>query len=186
MTTARVTPLTGPDAATRFRRAAGHLPTGASVVTALDRHDPFGMTVGSLTCASYDPPMIIFFAQRGSRTASVIEASGWFGVNVLGRGAEAQCYRFASSAPDRFDDIELCESLSGMPRLRRAVLWMDCRLDSVVTAGDHLGFLGRVQDYDATSCREQPLVYCKSRIAPLNAGSGRHLPAESLTWWGEL
>lgn len=177
---------TDPVAGTRFRRAVGRLPTGVAIVTASDEdRRPAGMTVASVTCASYDPPMIAFFAQVGSRTAEVVLDRGRFGVNVLGRGHEDACYRFGSSDPDRFTGLDVVESERGTPRLECAILWLECSVDTVLPTGDHLGFVGRVLDYDAPSSRAQPLVYCKSRIAPLHGGSARHLPTESLTWWGE-
>src|SRR3546814_11657520 len=65
------------DAAT-FRRALGHVPTSVAVVTATDAHGPVGMTVGSFTSISLDPPLVGFFADCGSSTLARVQAGGSF------------------------------------------------------------------------------------------------------------
>jgi flavin reductase (DIM6/NTAB) family NADH-FMN oxidoreductase RutF len=42
-----------------YRRALGHVPTSVAVVTASARSGPVGMTVGSFTSVSLDPPLIL-------------------------------------------------------------------------------------------------------------------------------
>ena len=51
-----------------FRRALGHVPTAVSVVTATDEQGHVGMTVGSFTSISLDPPLVGFFADTESTT----------------------------------------------------------------------------------------------------------------------
>ena len=200
MTQAAVGPRVGWKAPTDFRRLMGRMPTGVAVVTALGRPsrkwdargettldtnlERHGMTVDSLTCASYDPPMVSFFADRSSATGRAVLASGRFGANVLGRGAEQTCYRFASPGPDKFAD-EAVDDDARLPRVPGAVIWLECALESTIEAGDHTGFLGRVVSAEAPLPATSPLVYCRSRLGALKAGSARHLPTETLTWWNE-
>ena len=67
-----------------FRNVLGHFPTGVTVVTGMDGDEPAGLTIGSFTSVSLDPPMVGFLPGKGSSTWEAIQKSGSFCVNVLG------------------------------------------------------------------------------------------------------
>jgi flavin reductase (DIM6/NTAB) family NADH-FMN oxidoreductase RutF len=128
-----------------FRRVLGHHPTGVSVVTALDADDgPVGMTVGSFTSVSLDPPLVAFYPMRGSSTFDSIAKSGTFCVNILASDQEELCRRFASQRADKFRDVGWRASSLGSPILDDVIAWVDCRLTVVQEAGDHLFVLDEV------------------------------------------
>ncbi|MFF9803100.1 flavin reductase family protein, partial [Streptomyces rochei] len=73
------------DDAADYRHALGHVPTSVAVVTASARSGlPVGMTVGSFTSVSLDPPLIAFFVDRSSKTWPRLYEASRFGVNILG------------------------------------------------------------------------------------------------------
>lgn len=168
---------------TTFRRAAGRIPSAVSIITGQGGTTRLGLTVATLTPVSNEPPMLQFLAARTSVTAAAIVATGAFGVTVLARGQEAECYRFATSGGDKFAGLEVDAFPSGLPRIPGGVFAADCVIESTVPAGDHLAVFGRVLMFDAATSAASPLVFYRSKVARLDAASGRHIPTESLSWW---
>src|SRR3546814_9749215 len=96
------------------------------------------MAVGSFASVSLEPPLVAFFAGRSSSTWPRIEAAGSFCVNILAEDQEGICRRFASKEDDKFAGIAWHQAGSGSPLLGGVLAWIDCDIDSVVDAGDHV------------------------------------------------
>lgn len=144
----------------RFRHVLGHYPTGVVVVTALDRTGAaIGMTVGSFTSVSLDPPLVAFLPDRNSSSWRALRESGErFCVNVLSAGQEDVCRAVAVRKTDKFHDIEWRPSPAGNPVINGAVAWIDCVTEQLHDAGDHHIVVGRVlhlQEGDG----ETPLLF---------------------------
>ena len=60
----------------RFRHVLGHFPTGVTVVTAAADGEPVGLTIGSFTSVSLDPPLVAFLPGQGVRRVAGIERGG--------------------------------------------------------------------------------------------------------------
>jgi len=128
-----------------FRHVLGQYPTGVSVVTAIgpDR-EPVGLAVGTFTSVSLEPALVGFIPARTSRSWPRIEAAGRFCINILSDRQEDVCRRFASKADDKFAGLAWSPAPSGAPVLDGAIAWIDCELEAVHPAGDHLIVIGRV------------------------------------------
>jgi len=76
-----------------FREVLGQYPTGVVVVTATDNAgDAIGMTVGSFTSVSLDPPLVAFLPSKTSSSWRALRESGdSFCINVLGASQEDVC-----------------------------------------------------------------------------------------------
>ena len=130
----------------RFRRVLGHYPTGVSVVTGTSADGaPVGLAVGSFTSVSLDPPLVAFLPAQSSSSWPKIEAAGTFCVNILAADQEPVCRAFATPGVDKFAGLNWRPAASGAPILDGAVAWIDCSLQAVHEAGDHLIVIGRVQ-----------------------------------------
>jgi 3-hydroxy-9,10-secoandrosta-1,3,5(10)-triene-9,17-dione monooxygenase reductase component len=148
-----------------FRTVLGHFPTGVTVVTAIDPSDgdpiPVGLTIGSFTSVSLEPPLVGFLPQTDSDTWKAIERSGRFVVNELNCEQGELCWRFAKSGneQERFDGVGWRPAPSGAPILDQAVAWIDCEIEGVHEMGDHYFVLGRVTDLgaDPVESGEPPL-----------------------------
>lgn len=141
--------MSGFDSA-RFRKVLGHFPTGVTVITAAGPDGPVGFTIGSFVSVSLDPPLVGFLPQRTSATWAPMEQSGAFCVNVLAAEQAELCWKFAKDADDKFAGVAWSPTAdTGSPRLDGVLAWMDCRLESVSDAGDHIWVMGRVLDLDA-------------------------------------
>lgn len=160
----------------RFRAALGQYPTGVVVVTATDEAgEPVGMTVGSFTSVSLDPPLVAFLPSRTSSSWRALRESGdTFCINVLGAGQEDLCRAVAMRKTDKFAGFALRESPAGNPVVDGAVVWIDCVTEQVHEGGDHDIVVGRVLalDHDST---DQPLLFFRGgygSFTPLSLASG--------------
>jgi 3-hydroxy-9,10-secoandrosta-1,3,5(10)-triene-9,17-dione monooxygenase reductase component len=157
---------------TWFRRVLGHFPTGVVIVTAVHDGRPAGMSIGSFTSVSLDPPLVAILPAKTSTSWPAIEAAGAFCVNILNARQEALCRAFATSGADKFAGVTWRTAPSGSPVLAGALAWLDCSLEQVVEAGDHLIALGRVAALDVGEQGEDwdsgPLVFFQGGYGTVN------------------
>lgn len=135
--------------AATFREVMGHYPTGVCVITAMGPDDkPVGMVVGSFSSVSLDPPLVGFFPARSSGSWPQIEEAGHFCVNVLASDQTSLCRQIASPG-DKWAGVQYELSNHKLPVLDGAMAAIECRLESVIEAGDHWLVLGRVLGLEA-------------------------------------
>ncbi|MCY3619936.1 MAG: flavin reductase family protein [Acidimicrobiaceae bacterium] len=127
-----------------FRRVLGHYPTGVTVVTAACPGGPEGMTIGSFTSVSLDPPLVSFCPGHDSDSWIRMRDVGSFCVNVLGDDQSGVSTTFASKVDDRFDGLRTRVEATGAPVIEGCRAWIDCHLEAVHVAGDHDIVVGRV------------------------------------------
>ncbi len=152
---------TAPIDSAQFRTVLGHFLSGVTVVTAIDPDTkrPVGMAVGSFTSVSLDPPLVAFLPGRTASAWGAIHAAGSFCVNMLAVNQEQVSRTFASKVEDRFSGLGWTPaSHTGSPRLDGALAWIDCDIDAVHEAGDHLIVIGAVRALDVSS-ETGPLAY---------------------------
>lgn len=143
-----------------FRRILGHFPTGVVVIAALtDDGSPAGMSVGSFTSVSLEPPLVAFFPARSSTSWPKIEQAGSFCANILTDEQEHVCLALSRPGGEKFEGLSWRASArSGSPVLDGVAGWVDCDIDNVIEAGDHYIVVGRVLDLD-TETPDRPLVF---------------------------
>lgn len=132
----------------KYRQVLGHFPTGVTVITASNDGVPVGMAVGSFASVSLDPPLVAFFAGNSSTSWPKIKAAGSFCVNILAEDQEGVCRRFSSKDEDKFAGLGWRPTSSGTPLLDGVLAWIDCDIDSVIDAGDHVCVMGRVRELE--------------------------------------
>lgn len=150
----------------RFRQVLGHFPTGVTVVTTSSSRGPAGLTIGSFSSISLEPPLVGFFPGVTSDTWPAIEESGSFCVNVLGADQGELCWRFAKDIDgDRFADVPWQPAPTGSPILGGAVAWIDCTVADVHTIGDHLLVVGAVQALDVAAAESpDPMLFFRGKL----------------------
>ena len=177
---APIAPATGssreasPIAPQWFRKVLGQYPTGVCAVTSVSgENTPVGMTVGSFTSVSLDPPLVAFFPDKGSTSWPRIQSSGRFCVNILSEDQESVCRQIASKHPRKMDAIAHRLSPHGNPVIDSVVAWIDCQIASVTEAGDHFVVLGRVLHLEIEK-PSLPLLFFRGgygRFQPLSLAS---------------
>jgi len=159
-----------PDGGKAFRTILGHYPTGVCAVTAMDDAGaPVGIIVGSFTSVSLEPRLVGFLPARSSSTWSKIEAAGKFCINVLGDCQHSVCASLSRRGDDKFADIEYGLSELGSPIIEGTLAWIDCTLEAVHDAGDHVFVLGRVEGLDLHA-EGNPMIFHKggyNKVIPL-------------------
>jgi flavin reductase (DIM6/NTAB) family NADH-FMN oxidoreductase RutF len=150
---------------TWFRRVMGCYPTGICVVTAQSNNgDLLGLTIGSFTSVSLNPPLIAFFPDKTSTTWPRIAEVGRFCVNVLAGHQSSLCRSMATRGQDKFKDVDYRRSPRGSVIIADAAAWIECVLHDQHEAGDHFAVYGRVEDLDVGS-EGSALVFFKGNLS---------------------
>jgi flavin reductase (DIM6/NTAB) family NADH-FMN oxidoreductase RutF len=153
-----------------FRRALREWASGVTIVTSRAGDVVHGMTVSSFTSVSLEPPLVLVCADKSSNTLGVIAQSGVFAAHVLAAGQEALANRFAAKVDEdrRFEGIAWKSGATGAPILPGAVVVLDCRVVASHDAGDHVIYVGRVEDLIAG--QGEPLIYHRGAYRALATG----------------
>jgi 3-hydroxy-9,10-secoandrosta-1,3,5(10)-triene-9,17-dione monooxygenase reductase component len=141
-----------------YRATLGHFCSGVTIVTSTSDDGPAGLTCQSFSALSLDPPLILLCPGKGSTSWPKIEAAGAFCVNVLADAQEELCRGFAMKGTDKFAGVGWSPGpFTGAPVINDVLAWIECRLEQVVDAGDHVIAIGRVLDLQAKDGR--PLLF---------------------------
>ena len=148
----------------RFRTVLGRYPTGVCVVTAVSPEGtPVGMTVGTFSSVSLDPPLVSFMPMTSSSTWPIIREAGRFCVNVLSASQDGLARQFGRRLDDRFEGVAWSLDAHGLPRVEGALAWIDCTMSRVIEAGDHEIALGAVEALEE-GADEGPLVFFRGAM----------------------
>lgn len=148
-----------------FRTVLGHFPTGVVIISGLDKSgNPQGLTIGSFSSISLDPPLVGFFPGLNSKTWPAIAESGAFCVNVLSVMQSEVCWRFAKESEGRFEGVNWSHSPLNSPMIEGSVAFIDCKIESSSQVGDHFLVVGRVQSLQAVEGAHAPMVFSKGSV----------------------
>ena len=137
-------------AAATLARMAPQFATGVTVVTALDRDRPVGITVNALTSVSLDPAIVVIALDRRRYIIPAIDACHRYAVNILAEDQQwlSDCFAGASVTPgrDRFCGAAWRPGSTGLPLLEGAIAAMECEVTERFEVGDHFLYVGRVEE----------------------------------------
>lgn len=153
---------------TGLREVFGCFPTGVTAVCALGANGPVGMAVSSFVSVSVDPPLVSVCMQNTSETWRKLRDSPRLGLSVLAEGHDELCRKMSRKGVDRFADVAWEASDDGAIFIHDAAAWLDCSLESVFPAGDHVIALLRIHGLQADH-RVCPLVFHASRFRRIEA-----------------
>ncbi len=168
-------PTSPPFDSKHFRNVLGHFPTGVTIISGMNGDDPVGLTIGSFTSVSLDPPLVGFLPQTNSASWATMAESGFFCVNVLSRGQAELCWKFARSENEasRFDGVDWSPGVTGAPILDGVVASIECSVESVHEMGDHLFVIGRVVALQAHSdpvgTPIEPMLFLRGSVGGFEA-----------------
>ena len=150
-----------------FKQVLGSWATGVTIVTSQYGDLRHGMTVSAFNEVSLDPPMVLFCADKSSNTMGVIEQSRVFSVSILARSQEELSNLFANKQKEavRFNDLDCTLGATGCPRIPGALAWLDCSVHEAVDAGDHVIYVGRLEEAEARDVR--PLLHFRGKYGGL-------------------
>ncbi|WP_077488164.1 flavin reductase [Sinomonas mesophila] len=141
-----------------FRSALGQFATGVTVVTTRSADGSrVGMTANSFTSVSMDPPLVLWCPSKRAPSLGDFEASTHFAINILASDQHVLSRQFATPAEDKFAGVRCAEGVSGVPLIEGAVATFQCRTVARHDAGDHVVYIGQVEEY--TNRGGEPLVF---------------------------
>jgi len=134
-----------------FRKAMGCFATGVTIITVDLDGEVHGMTANAFASVSLDPPLVLVCVDHTTRTHAHLQSKKRFGVNVLCEDQRAISEYYAR--PERTHDRAEAEAGArfdrtqhGTPMLHGALAYLECRLHSAESAGDHTIFIAQVED----------------------------------------
>lgn len=143
----------------QLRAAFGQFPTGVTVITtrAADGRK-VGLTANSFSSLSLDPPLVLWSLRKLAPSRPDFVAATHFAINVLAHDQIALSRRFATPSADKFDGVPHVDADSGdVPCLEGASARFVCRHVGHYEGGDHLLFIGRIEQLDVF--HKPPLVF---------------------------
>ncbi len=141
--------------------------TGVTIVTSRAGDRIHGMTVSAFTEVSLDPPLVLVCAEKTTITHDLIAQGGVFAVNLLAREQEGLSNRFASKKDEhrRFEGTAHRCGATGAPLIEGALASLDCRVVAAHDTGDHVIYVGRVEETHRSE--GEPLIHFARRYRSL-------------------
>lgn len=141
-----------------LRRALGQFATGVTVITTRAGDGRrVGLTANSFTSLSLDPPLVLWCLGKAAPSMSEFVECDHFAVNVLAADQHHLSRQFSTPSIDKFDGIEVIDGVGGVPLLNGAIARFTCRHVRHHDGGDHVIFIGEVEQYEALE--GEPLVF---------------------------
>jgi flavin reductase (DIM6/NTAB) family NADH-FMN oxidoreductase RutF len=151
-----------------FTTALRQYAAGVCLLTVRDDIDDVGTTVSSVMSVSASPPLIAVGLTDGGYPAEVLEQVGRCALTVLGAQHAIVASRFAShgrpSARHLLESVPWARA-SGSEAivLSDAPAALDCRLERLVPAGDHVLALLALEDVPVLNPGAAPLIRLRGR-----------------------
>ena len=154
--------------AEEFAAALRELAAGVCLLTLRDDIDDVGTTVSSLMSVSVDPPLVAVGVTAGGYPAELLADVGRCGLSVLAAEHAVVASRFAAAG--RPSARHLLESVpwrrapaSGAIVLDGALAALDCRVEQLLPAGDHLLAVLAVEGVPVLNPGAHPLLRLRGR-----------------------
>ncbi len=122
------------------------LASGVTIVTTTLGGERVGLTATAVCSVTVDPPRLVTFVNKSSRTAAALMRSGALCVNLLGHSHRDLARIFAGMDPQipserRFDHGDWTQVFTGAPALADALQCFDCRVFRVYEESTHFAFV---------------------------------------------
>ena len=146
-----------------FRAALSQFATGVTVITTRLADDGFlGLTASSFNSVSLTPPLVLWSLANGANSMPVFSGNSHYVINVLAADQAALAERFSRRLENRFEGVDFTLSRSGLPILTGAAAWFECHNRSRYPEGDHVIFVGEVEQCDVSP--KPPLIFHGGRF----------------------
>ncbi|NJN44556.1 MAG: flavin reductase [Anaerolineae bacterium] len=151
--------------------------TGVTIVAAQYEDILHGMTVSSFTSVSLEPPLVLISLETGTRTQTLMEKTGVFGVTILCEGQQEVSDVFSNPQTDlgdRFTGLETFTLETGAPFIEGGLAFFDCKVVSTYPAGTHKVYIGEVVGVKINGSGDvtgDPLLYFNRGYRTLKDGN---------------
>jgi flavin reductase (DIM6/NTAB) family NADH-FMN oxidoreductase RutF len=144
-------------------RALGMIPSGIFIVTTASQAIRTAYVGSWIQQAAFQPPAITIAMNKHRPLLSLLEPGCAMGVNILGRRQAALYAHFEAGfalEDDPFVGVEIDTAATGAPILREAFAYLDCRVRTMLDAGDHMVILAEVVA-GAVQPSGEPMIYTR-------------------------
>lgn len=126
-----------------LRELMGRFPHGVAVVVVQAGGQRLGLTVGSVTSLSLEPPLVGFAVSREAALHELLREAGGCTISLLAAGQEWLAQHFARGVPPiaMWHGVATEEGAGGAPLLAGALGWLECRLAREAPVGTHTFFV---------------------------------------------
>lgn len=162
-----------------LRGAMRLVPSPVTVVTARSGEAIRGITIGSFTSVSLEPPLISFNVGRASRMHDLITRADGYAVHVLGESQVGLSEHFARpdlTPEEQFAGVPCEEGPGRLPLIREVPVILLCRPYAVYPAGDHSILVGEVTQIRVDPAAERSLLYYRQGYFGVGAVLEADLP----------
>jgi len=129
------------DLKTTVGKALGRVPSGVFILTAGHGKDATAMMASWVQQAAFDPPAVSIAMAKGRAIADVIKSSKALALSIVPEGDSSLMKRYARGVKpgeDPFAGIETLQTPGGVPAMKSALAWLECRLIHTCDfGGDH-------------------------------------------------
>jgi flavin reductase (DIM6/NTAB) family NADH-FMN oxidoreductase RutF len=139
----------------QFRNAMGKFATGVNVIATETDGKAYGMTANAFMSVSLDPKLIVISIGHQAKMLERIRQSGKFSVNVL--SCEQQEVSMIFAGQKKTGEQFEFERLGDTPVVKDALCQLSCEVYNEHTEGDHVLFIGKVNDM--TLADGDPLIF---------------------------
>ncbi len=153
----------------QFRRALGTFATGVGVVTCVADGMDHAMTANAIASVSLEPPLVLVAVNRASRFWEALSGQRYWVVSVLAADARDHAAWLATSGrplAGQLDRVPHRRTARGIAALQQSLVWLECRTEHLVAAGDHNIVIGEVEEATPAEAGDA-LLYWRSTYRTL-------------------
>lgn len=150
---------------TLFRQVLGSFASGVTVITTGREGQFHGMTANAFSSLSLEPSLVLVCVDKSAETLGVLQATGHFNVNILAPEQQHLSNSFAKKeSPEAhgLHGVEYTLGKLGLPLLKDSLAHLECRVVATHEAGDHVIFVGEVDEADQRP-EAEPLLYFRGK-----------------------
>lgn len=159
-----------------LRQALGQFATGVTVITTRGADGKsIGLTANSFNSLSLEPALVLWSLGVNQGSSAIFKASSHFGINILSAGQVELSRRFSSPVEDRFAGVACVQDGLAAPLIKGCGAWLICRQRQHIQMGDHLLFIGEVEQLGTAD--EPPLLFHNGNYAFAQPSAPQRLQA---------
>ena len=150
-----------------YRKTLGKFVTGVTIITTCEKDGtPRGFTANSFTSVSLEPPLILICIGDFNEGLELFKNSEYFAVNILNEEQVDISNLFAQPVKNKFEEIKWSNSKFGVPIIKGALAWLECKNFDQIRSGDHLILIGNVKNFHNEG--GYPLAYYNGNYISFN------------------
>lgn len=130
-----------------WMEAMSRMVHGIYILTASHEGEINGMIASWVSQVSHDPLLILIAVHPSRYSHTLIERAGAFALHVIPSDRKDLLKRFKGPDPAaKFASLRWSRGITGTPLLEDCLAYMDCKVHTTMTPGNHSLFIGQVLD----------------------------------------